>query len=80
MDAVMLRGGFESQMTDEPKSTDDPDGLFEPMQDQNRADGDFDNQTLHRSLVTWLDTHPAIKGGALASVALGTAALLKARW
>jgi len=80
MDAVMLRGGFESQMTDEPKSTDDPDGLFESMQDQNRADGDFDNQTLHRSLVTWLDTHPAIKGGALASVALGTAALLKARW
>jgi NAD(P)-dependent dehydrogenase (short-subunit alcohol dehydrogenase family) len=80
MDAVMLRGGFESQMTDEPKSTDDPDGLFEPMQDQNRADGDFDNLTLRRSLVTWLDTHPAIKGRALASVALGTAALLKARW
>jgi hypothetical protein len=66
-------------MTDEPKSADDPDGLFEPTQDQNRADGDFGGQTLRRSLVTWLDTHPAIKRGALAGAALGTAALLKTR-
>jgi NAD(P)-dependent dehydrogenase (short-subunit alcohol dehydrogenase family) len=79
MDAVMLRGGFASQMTDEPKSADDPDALFEPMQGQNRTDGDFDNQTLRRSLVTWLDTHPAIKRGALAGAALGTVALLKTR-
>jgi NAD(P)-dependent dehydrogenase (short-subunit alcohol dehydrogenase family) len=79
MDAVMLRGGFESQMTDEPKSADDPDGLFEPMQGQNRTDGDFDNQTLRRSLITWFDTHPAIKRGALAGAAIGTAALLRAR-
>jgi NAD(P)-dependent dehydrogenase (short-subunit alcohol dehydrogenase family) len=79
MDAVMLRGGFESQMTDEPKSADDPDGLFEPMQGQNRTDGNFDNQTLRRSLITWFDTHPAIKRGALAGAAIGTAALLRAR-
>jgi NAD(P)-dependent dehydrogenase (short-subunit alcohol dehydrogenase family) len=79
MDAVMLRGGFESQMTDEPKSADDPDGLFEPMQGQNRTDGDFGNQTLRRSLITWFDTHPTIKRGALAGAALGTAALLRAR-
>ena len=31
MDAIMVRGGFGSQMTDEPKSTADPDGLFAPM-------------------------------------------------
>jgi len=79
MDAVMLRGGFGSQMTDEPKSADDPDALFEPVQGQNRTDGDFGDETLRRSLVTWLDTHPTIKRGALAGAALGATALLKAR-
>ena len=79
MDAVMLRGGFGSQMTDEPKSADDSDALFEPVQGQNRTDGDFGDETLRRSLVTWLDTHPAIKRGALAGAALGATALLKAR-
>jgi NAD(P)-dependent dehydrogenase (short-subunit alcohol dehydrogenase family) len=79
MDAVMLRGGFTSQMTDEPKSAGDPDALFEPVQDQNRADGDFGDQTLRKSLLTWLDTHPAIKRGAIVGAALGTVALLRAR-
>jgi NAD(P)-dependent dehydrogenase (short-subunit alcohol dehydrogenase family) len=79
MDAVMLRGGFTSQMTDEPKSASDPDALFEPVQDQNRADGDFGDQTLRKSLLTWLDTHPAIKRGAIVGAALGTVALLRAR-
>jgi NAD(P)-dependent dehydrogenase (short-subunit alcohol dehydrogenase family) len=79
MDAVMLRGGFGSQMTDEPKSADDPDALSGPMKGHNRTDGDFDDQTLRRSLVTWLDTHPNVKRATIASVALGAAALLRAR-
>lgn len=79
MDAVMLRGGFGSQMTDEPKSASDPDALFEPMQHQNRTDGDFDSQTLGRSLLTWLDTHPKVKSSAILGAALGTAALLRVR-
>ncbi len=79
MDAVMLRGGFGSQMTDEPKSADDPDALFEPVQGQDRTDGDFDGQTLRRSLVTWLDTHPTVKRASLAGAALGAAALVRAR-
>jgi NAD(P)-dependent dehydrogenase (short-subunit alcohol dehydrogenase family) len=79
MDTVMLRGGFGSQLTDEPKSADDPDALFEPVQDQNRTDGDFGSQTLGRSLVTWLDTHPKLKGAAIAGTALGAAVLMRAR-
>ena len=79
MDTVMLRGGFGSQMTEEPKSADDPDALFEPVQDQNRTDGDFGSQTLGRSLVTWLDTHPKLKGAAIAGTALGAAVLMRAR-
>ena len=79
MDAVLLRGGFGSQMTDEPRSEDYPDALSGPMKGHNRTDGDFDDQTLGRSLVTWLDTHPNVKRATIAGVALGAAALLRAR-
>jgi len=61
MDALMVRGGFGSQMTDEPKSTADPDGLFAPMKGQDRAEGEFGYQTVARSHLTWLDTHPELK-------------------
>ena len=61
MDALMVRGGFGSQMTDEPKSTADPDGLFAPMEGQDRAEGEFGDQAVSRSHLTWLDTHPSLK-------------------
>src|SRR5919112_2055750 len=61
MDALMVRGGFGTQMTDEPKSTADPDGLFAPMEGQDRAEGEFGYQTVARSHLTWLDTHPKLK-------------------
>jgi hypothetical protein len=61
MDAIMVQGGFGSQMTDEPKSTADPDGLFAPMKGQDRTEGEFGEQALPRSPLTWLDTHPAWK-------------------
>jgi NAD(P)-dependent dehydrogenase (short-subunit alcohol dehydrogenase family) len=76
MDALMVRGGFGSQMTEEPKSTADPDGLFAPMEGQDRAEGEFGYQTVARSYLTWLDTHPSLKwslgvvGAALALSAL----------
>jgi hypothetical protein len=76
MDAIMVRGGFGSQMTDEPKSTADPDGLFAPMEGQDRAEGDFSEQALPRSPLTWLDTHPALKWS-IGTVA-GTAVILSA--
>ena len=79
MDAIMVRGGFGSQMTDEPKPEDAPDGLFEPLEDKNRTEGDFDGQTLPSSLFTWLDTHPAMKRGALAGAALLLATALRTR-
>ncbi len=61
MDALMVRGGFGSQMTDEPKSTADPDGLFAHVEGQDRAEGEFGDQAVPRSYLTWLDTHPALK-------------------
>src|SRR5215216_6701121 len=79
MDALMLFGGFGSQMTDEPKPEGGADGLFGPMEDQNRAEGDFGDQTLSSSLSTWLDTHPVVKRGIVAGAALGVAAALRTR-
>jgi hypothetical protein len=79
MDAIMLLGGFGSQQTDEPKPEDAPDALFEPVEDQDRAEGDFDSLTLSRSLTTWLDTHPVAKRGLIAGAALGVAAALWSR-
>ena len=63
MDAIMVRGGFGSQMTEEPKSTADLDGLFAPMERQDRAEGDFGEQAESRSILTWLDTRPVLKWG-----------------
>jgi hypothetical protein len=74
MDAMMLRGGFGSQLTDESKSATDPDGFFVPMKGQDQTEGDFSEQALPRSHLTWLDTRPALKWGigvAGAAVALG---------
>jgi NAD(P)-dependent dehydrogenase (short-subunit alcohol dehydrogenase family) len=79
MDALMLRGGFGSQMTEQPKSTEDPDGLFEPMGDQDRSQGDFTGQAAPRSYVTWLDTHPAVKWGLWAAGTLAALRALRAR-
>ena len=73
MDAVMVRGGFGSQMTDQPKSAADPDGLFASMKEQDRVEGEFGEQAVPRSPLTWLDTRPALKwsvGVAVAAVAL----------
>jgi hypothetical protein len=79
MDALMLLGGFGSQRTDEPKPEGAPDGLFAPVENQDRAEADFGGQTLSRSIATWLDTHPAAKRSLIAGAALGVAAALRAR-
>ena len=73
MDAMMVRGGFGSQMTEESKSTSDPDGLFASMKGQDRVEGDFSEEATPRSPLTWLDIHPAAKwsvGAAATLVAL----------
>ncbi len=79
MDAIMLRGGFESQMTDDPKPENAPDALFGSVEDEERAEAEFGGQTLSRSLVTWLDTHPVAKRGLVAGAALGIVAALRGR-
>ena len=75
MDAIRVRGGLGPQTTEEPKTRVDPDGLFAPMEGQDRVEGDFGEQVLPRSPLTWLDTHPTWKWSI--GVA-GTAVILRA--
>lgn len=79
MDTFMAGTGFKYQQTDEPKTAEDPDGLFDALPSQARVEGDFGDTTLSKSLQLWLDTRPALRRGLLAGAALGTLALLKAR-
>lgn len=43
LDKVLAVIGFRGQQTDEPKSPQDPDSLFEPMSGYEQVDGDFDS-------------------------------------
>ncbi len=50
VDAYMERTAFQAQRTNEPKSEDAPDNLFEPLPDYNTIEGDFSDQARSWSL------------------------------
>src|SRR5215207_5717410 len=73
LDAVLAtRAGFSPQKTEEPRSEDDPDNLYAPIQGHDTAKNGF--WALSRSLYNWLQMHPTVKRGA----ALGTTLVLLA--
>ncbi len=63
------------QKTDEPKSPDDANTLFDAERSDNRVEGDFKAMTQPGSLFTWFDTHPRARVAALACAAVGAVAL-----
>jgi len=75
VDNLLLLIGFAGQRTDEPKSEDAPDNVFEPIEGYNRVEGDFGNLTIP-TFTDWLDMNPPVKWGAVAAAALGVAAVL----
>lgn len=75
VDYMLVLVGFAGQRTNEPKSEDAPDNLYEPVPEHDRVEGDFGSLTIP-SLTDWLDMNPPIKWGALAAAALGVAAVL----
>ena len=79
LDPLLTRFGFPLQQTDEPAPEDAPHGLLGPVRGYDRAEGDFSDQARARSYTTWLDLHPAVRRGALAGLAVGSAALLARR-
>ena len=75
VDNLLLAIGFVGQRTDEQKSEDAPNNVFEPIQGYDRVEGDFGNLTIP-SFTDWLDKNPPLKWGAVAAAALGVAAVL----
>jgi NAD(P)-dependent dehydrogenase (short-subunit alcohol dehydrogenase family) len=78
LDAVLAtRAGFDPQKTDEPRSEDDPDNLYAPIQGHDTAKDGF--RALSRSLYNWLEMHPTVRRGAAMGTALGLLAALRRR-
>ncbi|MBD2043536.1 SDR family oxidoreductase [Microcoleus sp. FACHB-672] len=66
VDFILERVAFRLQRTDQPKSEDGPNNLYEPIPSHDRVEGDFKNLVIP-SLTDWLDKNPALKWGALVS-------------
>ena len=78
LDAILTtRVGFSPQMTDEPRSQDDPDNLYAPIHGHDTAKNGF--RALSRSLYNWLEMHPTVKRGAAAGMAIGLLSALRRR-
>ena len=75
----MLYAGFRWQQTDEPKPEEAPDYLFEPVEGDDRIEGDLGKWSFSSSLSTWLDTHPNAKRGTALGAALLALAILGAK-
>jgi NAD(P)-dependent dehydrogenase (short-subunit alcohol dehydrogenase family) len=75
VDQILLLVGFQFQKTNEPKSEDAPDNLYEPIPAHDKVEGDFGNLEIP-TFTDWLDKNPPLKWGALAAAALGVAAVL----
>jgi len=74
VDNILLLVGFPLQRTNEPKSADAPDNLYEPIPENDRIEGDFGHLTIP-TITDWLEMNPPVKWGALAVAALGVAAV-----
>ncbi|MCU0493085.1 MAG: SDR family oxidoreductase [Chloroflexaceae bacterium] len=76
VDELLLRTGFESQKTKEPKLPTDSHNLFEPLDKYDQVEGDFSNQALSHSIATQIDMQPVSRRLVTAAATLGLAAVL----
>jgi NAD(P)-dependent dehydrogenase (short-subunit alcohol dehydrogenase family) len=78
LDTVLAtRARFSPQLTDEPRSKDDPDNLYAPIEGHDTARNDF--RALSRSLYNWLEMHPTVRRGVAVGTALGLLGALRKR-
>jgi NAD(P)-dependent dehydrogenase (short-subunit alcohol dehydrogenase family) len=80
LDHYLAKTGYDSQQTDEPADPNRPDNLWEPVQGDHGAHGDFDSRARDYSPQLWATTH---RGWVLAGIglagAVGTTLLKRAR-
>ncbi|MCG6137571.1 MAG: SDR family oxidoreductase [Nostoc sp. LLA-1] len=70
VDSLLLLIGFNLQRTEESKSEDAPNNFYQPVSEEDRVDGDFNNLVIP-SVSDILDQNPLLTLGAIA----GTVAL-----
>jgi NAD(P)-dependent dehydrogenase (short-subunit alcohol dehydrogenase family) len=75
VDLLLLAISFEGQKTNDVKSEDAPNNLYEPIQGYDKVEGDFSKLEVP-SLIDMIDKGPALAIGALTTAAIGVAALL----
>ncbi len=75
VDLSLRKTSFKMQKTDEPKSQDAPDNLFESNTGDTRVQGDFKG-ARGTSAATWLECHPSLRTALAWSAALGALTLL----
>jgi NAD(P)-dependent dehydrogenase (short-subunit alcohol dehydrogenase family) len=78
-DLMLLRMGWKSQTTGEPKPVDSPDNLFAPLPGDPGARGRFDDQSRASTLWTSVRLRRWLVGAAVAGAAAGPAARRLAR-
>src|SRR5215204_3847313 len=79
LDVLLRRFGFGVHYTDEPKTEDDLDNLFAPVQGLDTVEGSFGHRAHPRSLYNRLELHPALKRATALGAALAALAILRGR-
>jgi NAD(P)-dependent dehydrogenase (short-subunit alcohol dehydrogenase family) len=79
MDRLVLWFATDTQRTPDAKRGDAPTNLFQPIESEQRTQGDFDAVSRSWSGYTWLQTHPGVKRALTAGLALIAAAALLRR-
>ena len=69
LDAVLVRIGFRTQRTDEPKPERSPDNLFAPVPGLSTSEGPFSDGAWRHSAYNWVETHSPLR--ALSSLVSG---------
>lgn len=78
LDTILAtRAGFSPQRTDEPRSEDEPDNLYAPIEGHDTVRNGF--RALSRSLYNWLEMHPVVRQTVVAGTALGLLVALRKR-
>jgi short subunit dehydrogenase len=77
-DRYLALTGYRSQMRDEPRDPNQPDNLFEPVDETKDygAHGAFDDRSISRSYEMWASEHvPLVLAGVTAGLAAAIAGL-----
>ncbi|HEY9735692.1 MAG TPA: SDR family oxidoreductase [Trichocoleus sp.] len=72
IDAALAVIAVPGEHSTEPKAESAPNNLYEPVEEDNRVRGDFDNQVFP-SFLEWFDWNPTAKWGTVAAGLAGLA-------